>query len=521
MNRRKLPIGIQSFEKLRTENFVYVDKTRYVYELAMAGAPYFLSRPRRFGKSLLLSTLKAYFLGKKELFEGLEITEMEKDWIEYPVFHLDFNVGMYTDVNSLYQTMNYNLQIIEEKYGKASNDDNPATRFSWLIRQAYNQTGKKVVILIDEYDKPLLTTIDKAIINNEMREALKSFYGVLKTSDDYLRFVFITGVSKFSKVTIFSDLNQYQLQDISMKREFSGICGITQDELEQNFQLEIQALAKDKKLTYEETVAKLKRYYDGYHFAQTSEDIYNPFGLLNTFSSLDFGYYWFATGTPTFLVKMLKALDFDIRKLEDNIQVKASDLFDYRIEYTNPVPVLYQTGYLTIKSYNERTNSYTLGYPNEEVKYGFYEELYPVYAESKKVFSEFYVLYFIDDLLNNKLEDFMMRLQAFFADIPNTLNNKQEKHYQTIFFILFRLMGQFVEVESNSATGRADAIIITDNSVFVFEFKTTDNGTAEDALRQIDAKGYITPYAASGKQLFKIGVEFDFKKRGIIRWIVA
>ena len=516
---RKLPIGLQDFEDLRNSDYLYVDKTSYIYHLVTTGKPYFLGRPRRFGKSLLLSTIKAYFLGKKELFEGLAIGKLEKEWIEYPVFYIDFNVESYLNSASLYSALNTNLCLLEEKWRKNEEEETPAARLTGLIRRAYEQTGRQIVVLVDEYDKPLLDSLDEPNVGNEMRKILKGFYGVLKSADAYLRFVFLTGVTKFSKVSIFSDLNH--LVDISLDENYAGICGISESELTDNFQSEIIALAEKQQLTYEETLSKLKKHYDGYHFAKKSEGMYNPFSLLNTFAKNDFNDYWFATGTPTFLVSMLKNLDFDITNLECDITFPARSVTDYRSENNNPIPVLYQAGYLTIKGYDKRFDEYILGFPNEEVKYGFLNELYPAYMPKPDVQGDFNVVNFIKDLFANNVDGFMNRLKAFFAGIPYELNNKEEKHYQTVFYLLFKLMGQFVEAEHRSAIGRADAVVITDDTVFVFEFKLTGNGTAEDALQQIDDKNYLIPFSAGSKKLVKVGAEFSVEERVPVRWIVA
>jgi hypothetical protein len=518
LTARKLPIGVQDFEKLRTGNNVYVDKTAYLYRLASTDSPYFLGRPRRFGKSLFLSTLKAYFLGKKELFEGLAVAALEKDWVEYPVFHLDLNVEAYTDIASLYAALDANLNQLEDVWGSTERGATPSSRLLWLIRRAHGQTGRRVVVLVDEYDKPLVSTLDREEVNSAMRDVLKGFYGVLKSADAHLRFIMLVGVTKFSKVSVFSDLNQ--LVDISMNENYAGVCGISESELVATFQPEIESLAQRRNLTREATLAELKKRYDGYHFAPNSEGMYNPFSLLNTFEAKNFSDYWFATGTPTFLVKMLKAADFDIRNLESDVKIPARSIADYRTEHENPVPLLYQSGYLTIKSYNEHLNSYHLGFPNEEVKYGFFNELLPIYMPQKGVVGEFYVEYFIEDLLAGNVDGFMSRLQAFFAGIPYELNNKEEKHYQTVFFLLFRLMGQFVEAEQRSAAGRADAVVVTGDTVFAFEFKLSGSATAEDALKQISDKGYLIPYAAAGKKTVKIGAEFSAKERGLSRWVV-
>jgi hypothetical protein len=519
-NFRKLPVGIQDFEDLRTNGYLYVDKTAHIYRLSTTGKHYFLSRPRRFGKSLLVSTLKAYFLGKKELFEGLSITELEKEWLEYPVFHIDMNVEGYINLNSLYSALNTNLSMVEEKWGKSESNETPAARFFNLIRSACEQSGRKVVVLIDEYDKPLLGVKDDLTdINNEIRKVLKGFYGVLKSADPYLRFVLLTGVTKFSKVSVFSDLNH--LTDISLDRKYAGICGISETELTDCFEPEINALAIELDKPYDETLYRLKKRYNGYHFAKNTEGIYNPFSLLRTFAAGDLRYYWFETGTPTFLVRMLKNFDFDVQKLEKDVRISSNAISEYRVEGADPVPLLYQTGYLTIKDYDSILDDYILGFPNEEVKYGFLNELLPVYMPKIEGMYEFHTGRFIQDLQAGNVESFMTRLKAFFANIPYELNNKTEKDYQTVFYLLFMLMGQFVEAESRSAKGRADAVVKTADTVYVFEFKLTENGTAEDALKQIDDTGYLIPFTASDKKLVKIGAEFSTEERGVRRWIVA
>jgi hypothetical protein len=520
-NKRNLPVGIQDFEKLRTENYLYVDKTQYLYDLATLSVPCFLGRPRRFGKSLFLSTLKAYFQGKKDLFQGLAVAGLEKEWTEYPVFYIDLNEEAYFDENSLYKGLDTNLKRLEAQWGKDETDTTPAARFSGLIRRANEKTGKKVVVLVDEYDKPLVGTMDNPEANDAIRRALKGFYGILKSADAYLRFVLLTGVTKFSKVSIFSDLNQ--LQDISMHNHYSGICGITEAELIRDFQPELYALAGKTGKTYEATLAEMKKRYDGYHFAKESEDIYNPFSLLNTFASLDFGSYWYQTGTPTFLVEMLKDINFDIRKIGDNmVSATAEFLTDYRADNKDPIPVLYQSGYLTIKGYNERLNKFLLGFPNEEVKYGFLRNLLPAYAPAEyMLLNEFYAGEFIEDLWAGNIDGFMTRMQAMFASIPYDLSDRTERHYQLVFYLLFTIMGQFVQTEVKTSDGRADAVLKTSDTIFIFEFKTDTNGTAEDALQQINDKGYSIPYTADGRKIVKVGAEFDSSKRRLSRWIVA
>ncbi|MDR3267539.1 MAG: AAA family ATPase, partial [Tannerella sp.] len=334
VNNRKLPVGIQDFESLRTDGYLYVDKTAYIYNMVKRGKPYFLGRPRRFGKSLLLSTLKAYFLGKKELFEGLAIAGLEKEWVEHPVFHLDMNLESYTGLASLESALDGNLRPLEAKWGRDPDDKSVSMRFTGLIRRANEQTGKKVVVLIDEYDKPLINTMENPDVHNDIRNVLKGFYGVLKSADTYLRFVMLTGVTKFSQVSVFSDLNH--LQDISLNKDYAGICGISESELISEFEPELHALAEETENTYKETLAEMKKRYDGYHFARNSEGMYNPFSVLNTFSSMEFRDYWFKTGTPTFLVNLLKREDFDIRNLKGDVTIDARSITDYRPENNNP-----------------------------------------------------------------------------------------------------------------------------------------------------------------------------------------
>jgi hypothetical protein len=519
---RKLPIGIQDFEKLRNDNCLYVDKTQYVYQLAKTSSPYFLGRPRRFGKSLFLSTLKAYFEGKKELFEGLQIATLEKDWIEYPVIYIDFNVGLFISAENVSSRINDKLIELERLWGKKSDLAEFASRFEAVIKNAYEQTGQKVVVLIDEYDKPLINAMNNKTENERIRTLLKSFYGVLKSSDAYLRFVFLTGVTKFSKVSVFSDLNQ--LVDISLNNQFAEICGISETELLQNFQPEIQALAKASHLTNDETFAKLKKLYDGYHFSKTGADIYNPFSILNAFGSLDFAYYWFATGTPTFLAKHLACTGFDIPILENDVAIDANSLMDYRAESDDYIPLLYQSGYLTIKEYDRELDEYTLGFPNEEVKYGFLNELLPQFTPSFGTSSsKFSAKAFIKLLRIGDIESTMKMLQAYFATIeydtiPKVLH--REKFYQFVFWQLFTLMGQSVQTEVKNNKGRTDAVVKTANSIYVFEFKMDDNATAEDALAQINSKDYAIPYIAESRVVVKIGVEFSQTEKGLKRWLI-
>ncbi|MDR1726501.1 MAG: AAA family ATPase, partial [Acidobacteriota bacterium] len=378
MTTRKLPIGIQDFECIRTDGYVYVDKTAYVYRLASEGKPYFLGRPRRFGKSLLLSTLKYYFEGRRELFDGLAMAELEKEWARHPVFHIDMNVGQYDSLDELKASLASRLRVLEDEWEVEAPDKLLSSRFENLIRGVAEKAGRRVVVLIDEYDKPLLKNLDDGPIQKSFLDVLKGFYGVLKSADQWLRFVFITGVTKFSHVSIFSDLNQ--LRDISMDKAFAGVCGISEAELAGSFAPEIRGLADDAAMTAEEARAEMRKRYDGYRFAPEAETVYNPFSVLNTFADRRFGYYWFRTGTPTFLVEQLRDTRFHVPDFTGGVSVYAQRIDDYRAKGDDPVPLLYQTGYLTIKDYEPRTGRYTLGFPNEEVKYAFLGELLDSYV---------------------------------------------------------------------------------------------------------------------------------------------
>lgn len=514
---RKLPIGIQTFEKVRKENFLYVDKTAMVYQLASTFTPYFLSRPRRFGKSMLISTFESYFQGRRDLFEGLAIENLEKDWIEYPVLHLDLNAEKYDTVEALHIILNTNLLQWEEKYGSLKGEDTLSTRFAGIIRRAYEQTGRQVVVLIDEYDKPLLQALLNEELLDEYRRILKSFYGVLKSADRYLRFVFLTGVTKFAQVSVFSDLNQ--LNDISMDYAYNALCGITKEELIATFTPEIDKLSRFLGWSFDELAARLEKQYDGYHFCEdTRVGLFNPFSILNVFQKLKLGNYWFQTGTPTYLVDLLKQSDYDLRLLIDGIETTLPAFSEYRAEESNPLPMIYQSGYLTIKGYDSEVELYTLKFPNDEVRYGFLNFLVPYYTQVSDDETGFHIAKFMRELRAGNIDAFMERLKVFFAGIPYDLSDNTERHYQAIFYIVFTLMGQFIETEVRSARGRADAVVRTQDTVYVFEFKL--NGTAEEALKQIEEKGYLIPYRLDGKNLVKVGVNFSKETRNIDTYIV-
>ena len=527
---RVMPIGAQSFEVLRSNQCVYVDKTRYVYQLISQSRVYFLSRPRRFGKSLLLSTLDAYFSGKQELFKGLYLEQAELEfaarekreaWQQYPVLYLDLNAERYAQPHDLENALNTHLVRWEQRYGKEASEATFSSRFMGVIRRAYEQTERQVVVLIDEYDKPLLDTLDKSELNGTYRDLLRAFFSVIKSSDRYLRFAFLTGVTRFSKVSVFSGLNN--LRDISLLSDFAGICGITEQELEANFAPEIETLGNELGETRDATLAILKKRYDGYLFARKGENVYNPFSLLNVFASRELSDYWYATGTPTFLVEYLKAAHYNIPDLEGNVRLDESDLEANRTDSRNPLPILFQAGYLTIKEYQAMFNVYRLGFPNDEVRYGFMKNLLDGFAPT---------LYgagvaasdFARDMLEGKVDEFMTRMRSILSGIPySTVSSEEmvalrERDYQVSVYLIFSLMGQFVQTEVHNSVGRADCVVHTRDVIYVFEFKLWSKGTPQEALAQIKANGYDTPFRASGKRVVLIGVSFDEQKRTIGAW---
>ena len=521
-NERKLPIGVQDFESIRNDGYLYVDKTEFIYELVHNGKPYFLSRPRRFGKSLFLSTLKAYFEGKKELFEGLKITDLEKEnndaWQKYPVFYIDFNKNNFKSNNALEEVLDAHLKEWESLYGDENNDKALSIRFQYLIKKAAETTGKRAVVLVDEYDKPLLEGADEAMIEHN-KAVFKGFFSTLKSYDHYLKFVFITGVTKFSKVSIFSDLNQ--LRDISLSSDYSQICGITEEEIMKNFSPEIHTMAKARGIEDDECLSKLKKMYDGYHFHQDAQGVYNPYSLLNALAEKEFGMYWFSTGTPTFLIEKLKESGFDAKQFStDEYYEEESSLTDYRIDNENPVPLFYQTGYLTIKDYDAEFRSYALGYPNEEVRYGFLKSLAPYYLCAEKTSRPLDVRSFVKDIRKAATDSLRDRFTALFARLPYPTDEKiVEQNFQNVVYIVFMLLGQFTMTEVHSAKGRADCIVETDDYVYIFEFKR--DSSADEALKQIEDTGYEKPYAADKRKLIKIGANFDSKERTLDGWKVV
>ncbi|GHT14358.1 ATPase AAA [Bacteroidia bacterium] len=520
--RRKMPIGIQTFDEMASGMWVYVDKTALVYELANDAKHNFLSRPRRFGKSLLVSTLAAYFRGDRKLFQGLAMEKLETEWIEYPVFVFDFVNGTYTnDISQVDAFLNERLSKLEDIWGKVEVETTHGARFAGLIKRAAEKTGKNVVILIDEYDRALTQTMDKPELNQQVKDMLKGFFSVLKGADRYIRFALLTGVTKFSKVSIFSDLNQ--LSDISLQEKYAAICGITQQELEADFVPEIEALSNKTGRSYEATLEKMKEEYNGYHFHKNAASVYNPFSTVNVLAKSEFGDYWYETGTPTFLVKELVQNKFNVLNFEKGIMVPVADVSDYRRESGDAIPLLFQTGYLTIQDYHEAFDSYLLGYPNGEVRRGFSRSLFQTYSQPIVGSSDYGFARFGYDLYQGDLESFFDRLTSFFAALPYDLHSDtaNEKEYQYVFYVLMTLLGEFTFAEVRGNIGRADAIIKTAEHIYIFEFKVTAGGTVDEALAQIEEKGYAKPFETNPdekREIVKVGVVFDTAARNIKEW---
>lgn len=512
----KFPIGIQSFESLRSEGFVYVDKTALVRKMTSEGKCFFLSRPRRFGKSLLMSTIEAYFQGKKHLFEGLAMETLETDWKVYPVLHLDLNAEKYDKIEDLNNLLDTYLREWEAEYGsKEGGNPSLSLRFRSVIRCARQKTGMGVVVLVDEYDKPILQAIGNEPLQNEFRNALKAFYGVLKSADADLRFTLLTGVTKFGKVSVFSDLNN--LNDVTMDPRFVDICGISEDELHEYFDTEVGELAANNNKTKDEAYTELRQRYDGYHFSIGASGLYNPFSVLNTLEKRVFKDYWFATGTPTYLVELLKKTDF---KLDDfsNLEVSQEDLDSIHQADINPIPVLSQSGYLTIKEANEEFDLYVLDFPNEEVRQGFVKFLLPYYVYCKQSQQKTIVSKFVTSLRNGDADTFMRLLQSLMSGTPYELIRELENHYQNVMYIITRLMGFYIQAEYRTSNGRIDLLIGTDKYVYIIELKF--NGTAAEALSQIEEKDYSLPFAIDDRQIIKIGANVSGETRNLEEWLI-
>ena len=535
--RIKYPIGVQTFDKIIEGSYLYIDKTGLVHDLATNYSYVFLSRPRRFGKSLLSSTIHSYFAGEKELFNGLRAGELKKEWTKHPVFHFDMSTAKHLDEEKLLSELNLKLLEYERLYGKVDEEKEVNQRFLGLLHRAVELTGEKAVIIIDEYDAPLLDVMNDKERLDPMRQIMRNFYSPIKSLDPYLRFVFITGITKFAQLSIFSELNN--LMNISMLPEYSAICGISKSELDSKMYEPIQALAERLNIQFEEARELLKDKYDGYHFSEESEDIYNPFSLMKALAAKKIGSYWFESGTPTFLMEMMREERMDETQLDRMSEISESD-FDISPEVTDSVlPLLYQAGYLTIKGYDQEDGSYTLGYPNKEVREGFLKGLLANYKSAEGMSASF-VLQFNKALKNNDINGALERMKSFLAGIPYDLENKSEKHFQTIIYLIFSLLGYYTQAEVKSAIGRADAVCRTKDRIYVFEFKV--DGSAEEALRQIDDKGYLIPYRFEGsenhdtssvtklvaepveatdRQLVKVGVNISTQTRTIDSWKIA
>ena len=512
--QRLYPIGIQTFSKIREGNYLYIDKTEYVYRMTHSASSYmFLSRPRRFGKSLLTSTLHSYFSGRKELFHGLAMEKLEKEWTEYPVLHFDMSTAKHADSEQLLQELNLKLYGYEQIYGRLEEEVNPNQRLMGLIKRAYEQTGKKVVVLIDEYDAPLLDVVHERENLDVLRNIMRNFYSPLKACDPYLRYVFLTGITKFSQLSIFSELNN--IKNISMDEPYAAICGISEDEIRLQMKDDLGGLAKKLEITPEEALMKLKENYDGYHFTSPSPDIYNPFSLLNAFADGKFGSYWFGSGTPTYLIKMLNK--FGVKPSEIGRRQLKSSVFDAPTEtMTDAVPLLYQSGYITIKDYNKMLDLYTLDIPNKEVRLGLMESLLPYYVNNKTPEATTMVAYLFYDIQNGDMDAALHRLQEFLSTIPYCDNTRFEGHYQQVFYIIFSLLGYYVDVEVRTPRGRVDIVLRTKTTLYVMELKL--DKSAGEAMEQIDLKNYPERFALCGLPVVKVAVSFDSERCTIGDW---
>ena len=512
--QRLYPIGIQTFSKIREGNYLYIDKTAYVYRMTHSASSYmFLSRPRRFGKSLLTSTLHSYFSGRKDLFHGLAMEKLEKEWTEYPVLHFDMSTAKHADSEQLLQELNLKLYGYEQIYGRLDEEVNPNQRLMGLIKRAYEQTGKKVVVLIDEYDAPLLDVVHERENLDVLRNIMRNFYSPLKACDPYLRYVFLTGITKFSQLSIFSELNN--IENISMDEPYAAICGISEDEIRSQMEEDVDRLAKNLEVTLEEALMKLKENYDGYHFTYPSPDIYNPFSLLTAMEKGKIGSYWFGSGTPTYLIKMLDK--FGVKPSEIGRKQLKSSAFDAPTEtMTDAVPLLYQSGYITIKDYNKMLDLYTLDIPNKEVRLGLMESLLPHYVDNKTPEATTMVAYLFYDIQNGDMDAALHRLQEFLSTIPYCDNTKFEGHYQQVFYIIFSLLGYYVDVEVRTPRGRVDIVLRTKTTLYLMELKL--DKSAGEAMEQIDLKNYPERFALCGLPIVKVAVSFDSERCTIGDW---
>ena len=512
------PVGIQTFERIRKENKLYIDKTEYIYRMTHSGGCYFfLSRPRRFGKSLLVSTFESYFSGKKELFEGLAIEKLEQKWMEYPVLHFDMSGGKHMEKEQLEDYLSNRLEAEERKWGITHTKRGANDRLTELITTAYEISGKQVVVLIDEYDAPMLDVAHERKTLDELRNVMRNFYSPLKMCEPMLRFVFLTGITKFSQVSIFSELNN--IKNISLDDEYAGVCGITKEELLTQMSEDIDVLAEALEMTREETIAKLKENYDGYHFSPASPDVFNPYSLLNCFDDKNFGAYWFSSGTPTYLINMLRK--FKVLPAKIGRSLARSSAFDAPTENLKTItPLLYQSGYITIKGYDKMSQLFTLDLPNKEIKVGLFESLLPYYLEGMYAEEGDVAIAQMSVLIRQGDMDGALRLfQEFLGTVPYCNNTNYEGHYQQVLFIIFTLLTHFVvDVEVHTPNGRVDVVMETEDTLYLIELKL--NKSAQAAMQQINLKQYDQRFARCGKPIVKVGVNFDAKKGNIEDWII-
>ena len=517
----KYPIGIQSFERIIEDGYVYIDKTDMIYSLTHGGSIYFLSRPRRFGKSLLVSTLKNYYLGHKELFKGLKIDSLEKDWNVHPVFHVDFNGSNFLEEGVLEKRLYAYVRDWERQYGLVSDDDSLdlGGRFMKVLETAHEQTGRRAVVLIDEYDKPILDVLDTdSGLEDRHRNVLKGFYSVFKGADSHLQFVLLTGVTKFSQVSVFSGFNQPK--DISMDARYETLCGITQEELDSYFVEAVSAMAERSRCSFEEMKSLLKQKYVGYHFSDNMTDVYNPFSLLNALDSLRLQDYWFSSGTPTYLIRLLAHFKENMNELTGKYY-RTEEFIDYKADVEQPLPMIYQSGYLTIKDYDMRRNTFLLDFPNNEVKNGFLTAIATSYLQPKKRV-EGWIFDVLDALEAGEPDTLRTLFTSFLSSIPYTMRRKddereRERYFQYTFYLILRLISVYtVYVEKVQSQGRVDCVLETPQYVYIFEFKL--DGTADEALRQIEEKGYANEYASDTRTLYKIGASFSSETGTIGDW---
>ena len=525
----KYPVGIQTFQDIINDGYVYVDKTDLIYSLVTEGKIYFLSRPRRFGKSLLISTLESYFLGRKELFKGLAIEKLEKEWKEYPVFRMDFNGSNYIgDANAFENKIKGYLTNWEGQYDvKKAPDADFGTRFANILKIVHEKTGLKCVVLVDEYDKPLLDVLgsdrttevdgERISLEEKTRNTMKAFYSTLKLADEDLQFVFLTGVTKFAKASVFSGFNQPM--DISLSPKYDTLCGITMREEEEYFQSSVSELAEMEGLSTDEMREKLRQKYDGYNFSKRMRGVYNPFCLLNAFATEEMGDNWFSSGTPTYLINLLDRDNVNLNEIVGKYYDTA-EFLDFKMDRDAPLPMLYQSGYLTIKGYDARRSLYLLDIPNNEVKNGFIPLLASDYFKSRDVSSN-WISQITDDLEAGDLESFRVKLASFFANIPYNLRTKQttERYFHCAFYLMMRMVSTYlIYSEKCQSQGRVDCVIETDKFIYIFEFKL--DGTAEEAMQQINDKGYAREYSSDSRKLFKIGCGFSSETGTIGEWLV-